>query len=144
MRTILRRVRIFVVFRALPALAAALFAVLQPFVFVAALPWRARAAWRRIRHMPCSNPECRGRSWWRVFLILRDEDGRDLARMPTPFRVCGACFRDLDPTTATPDRPIRRSIAKALQERHGRRPAWNRTALDREHVFAAWLRRIGS
>lgn len=101
---------------------------------------------RYSREHPCGNPGCSGTAWWRVFLILRAEKGERvdmLARMPTPYRVCGACYRDLDPATAYPSRTWRRRVAKALLLKHGGRVDWNRTKLEREHVLAAWLRRRG-
>jgi hypothetical protein len=97
------------------------------------------------RH-PCSHAGCDGAAWWRVFVIVRASGGerpRVLVRLATPFRVCGACFADLDPQTALPDKSLRRQVARTAEKMHGEAPDWRRTRLDREHVLAAWLRRGG-
>lgn len=110
---------------------------------VFAILWALLRRWQK-RH-PCCNPGCSGSAWWRVFLILRAEKGEGvdmLARMPTPYRVCGGCFQALDPVTAFPDRALRRKVTKALLLKTGKRVDWIRTQTDREHVATAWLRRV--
>lgn len=101
---------------------------------------------KRYRRLhPCSNPGCASTAWWRVFFVLHDATGKMLARMPSPFRLCSACYRDLDPKTvkAAVERPTRRKIAKAFLHKYHHRIDWDRTKVDREHVFAAWARRLG-
>jgi hypothetical protein len=95
---------------------------------------------------PCSNPSCHNGAWWRVFVVVRASGGERpmvLARLATPFRVCGRCFADLDPQTAIPERALRKEVSRATLKAHGEVPDWKRTRLDREHVLAAWLRRGG-
>lgn len=97
-------------------------------------------------HHPCSHAGCSGGAWWRVFVIVRASGGerpKVLARLATPFRVCGACYADLDPQTALPEKALRRAVGHSTQKIHGEAPDWNRTQVDREHVLAAWLRRGG-
>lgn len=96
---------------------------------------------------PCSRADCGAGAWWRVFVVVRASGGerpRVLARLATPYRVCGACFADLDPKTALPEKALRRAVAHTTQKMHGEAPDWSRTQVDREHVLAAWLRRLGT
>jgi len=94
----------------------------------------------------CSYSGCTNAAWWRLSVVVRASGGerpKMLARLATPFRVCGSCFRDLDPAGALPDRDLRRQVAYTTLKVHGEKPDWSRTVLDREHVLAAWLRRGG-
>jgi hypothetical protein len=110
---------------------------------VAAIAMHARRTYAREHR--CSNSECGRGGWYRVFAIVRGSSGpRELMRLATPYRVCRACGRDLDPATLEIEPSVRRALSRGLEKKWGERPDWGRTQVELEHVVAAYLRRIGT
>jgi hypothetical protein len=99
--------------------------------------------WARTLTGPCSAPGCTSRAWWRVYLVIRGDDGAipdPLVRLPTPTRVCGRCRPALAKGDPRPSKLDRQAIARGLARVQRERPNWDRTQIDFEHVVAAHLR----
>lgn len=103
--------------------------------------------WREVTRLAgrCSAPGCKGRGWWRVFLIVRPAKGGKpdpLSKLPTPLRACGACRRAMKKGDPRPVREDRKVIGSKLARLTGEKPDWNRTTNEFEHVVAVKLRGI--